>query len=49
MNKDAIELLKSLTEALNNAYISSWQSTAAWSEELEAANDFLESLENQIS
>mgnify|MGYP003587032522 FL=1 len=49
MNKDAIELLKNLTEALNNAYISSWQSTAAWSQELEAANVFLESLENQIS
>ena len=49
MNKDAIELLKNLTEALNSAYISSWQSTAAWSQELEAANVFLESLENQIS
>ena len=49
MNKDAIELLKSLTKALNNAYISSWQSTAAWSQELEAAVAFLVSLENQIS
>lgn len=49
MNKDAIEILRNLTEALNNAYISSWQSTVAWSQELEAANAFLESLGNQIS
>ena len=49
MNQNAIELLKNLTEALNNAYISSWQSTAAWSEQLEAANAFLDEIENQIS
>jgi len=49
MNKDAIDLLKNLTEALNNAFISSWQSTVAWSKELEQANDFLDKLNNQIS
>ena len=33
----AEELLVDLARALDSAFISSWQSTAAWSKELEAA------------
>jgi hypothetical protein len=38
---DADELLKNLVEALEGAFISSWQSTAAWQKELEAAREYL--------
>ena len=40
------ELLKDLANALDNAFISSWQSTAAWQIELEAALDHIK--EQQI-
>lgn len=39
---EAEQLLKSLADALDNAFISSWQSTAAWSKELEDALQYLE-------
>lgn len=34
--------LRALVEALENAFISTWQSTAAWQTELDAAKGFLE-------
>jgi hypothetical protein len=33
--------LEELVKALDNAFISSWQSTAAWQQQLEAAKEFL--------
>ena len=39
---EAEQLLKDLAEALDNAFISSWQSTAAWQKQLEAALKYLE-------
>ncbi|MBO9679519.1 MAG: hypothetical protein J7556_14855 [Acidovorax sp.] len=41
MTNDAIELLRALVDALDNAFISSWQSTAAWQKQLDAARDWL--------
>lgn len=38
---NAIGYLSDLVEALNGAFISSWQSTAAWQKQLDAAKDFL--------
>ena len=38
------QLLKELAEALNNAFISTWQSTAPWQKQLDAANAYLEKL-----
>jgi hypothetical protein len=38
---DAREFLKALVDALDNAFISTWQSTAAWQKQLDAARDFL--------
>lgn len=40
-NAVAYELLIDLAQALDNAYISSWQTTAAWQEQLDAALEFL--------
>jgi hypothetical protein len=40
-NSDAIEHLRALTTALDGAFISSWQSTHAWKEQLDAAKEFL--------
>jgi len=39
---EAEQLLKDLATALDNAFISSWQSTAAWQKQLEAALNYLE-------
>jgi len=39
---EAESLLKALAEALDGAFISSWQSTAAWQKELEAALYYLQ-------
>lgn len=33
--------LQALVTALDNAFISTWQSTAAWQKELDAANEYL--------
>ena len=38
------QLLKDLVEALDGAYISSWQSTSAWDKQLVAAQKYLEKL-----
>lgn len=38
------QLLKELVDALDGAFISSWQSTAAWENQLDAARDYLEKL-----
>lgn len=38
---EAVEHLKALTNALNGAFISSWQSTARWQKELDAATEWL--------
>jgi len=40
-SSDAVDLLSQLVTALDNAFISSWQSTAAWKKELTAARDWL--------
>lgn len=37
---EAERLLKELSEALENAFISSWQSTHAWAYQLEAAQEY---------
>ena len=39
--KTAFELLKELANALDTAFISSWQTTAAWQKELNAALIFI--------
>lgn len=39
----ARDYLRDLCDALNGAFISTWQSTAAWQKELDAANEFLAS------
>ncbi len=38
---DATELLRDLVQALDGAFISSWQSTASWEKQLSVARDFL--------
>ena len=38
-------LLKNLAEALDNAFISSWQTTSAWQKELNSALEYLAALE----
>lgn len=38
---ESFDLLKALVEALDKAYISSWQSTAAWQKELDDAREFI--------
>lgn len=40
-DKDAVELLRELVKALDKAFISTWQSTAAWQKELDAAREYL--------
>lgn len=37
----AEQLLKELVQALDNAFISSWQTTAGWKSELDNARHFL--------
>ena len=38
------QLLKDLVEALESAFISSWQSTAAWQKQLQTAREYLDRL-----
>ena len=38
------ELLADLVAALDRAYISSWQSTAEWRKELDAARDYINTI-----
>ena len=52
---DAERLLKELTEALDNAFISSWQSTHAWQFQLDEAKEYFyrkelrQGIENSLS
>ncbi len=41
-NKNAINVLKNLVDALNSTYWSSWQSTAKFDDQLTKAEEFLE-------
>lgn len=38
------QLLENLVNALDNAYISSWQSTASWQQQLDAARAYVAKL-----
>ncbi len=38
------QLLADLVKALDEAYISSWQSTAAWQKQLDAAREYVEKM-----
>lgn len=40
----ALPYLEALVAALDNAFISSWQTTAGWQKELDAARDYLAAL-----
>jgi hypothetical protein len=40
-------LLQQLVEALDNAFISTWQSTHAWQKQLDEAREFLRSLDQE--
>lgn len=44
VSHDAACILRDLVEALDGAFISSWQSTAAWSDQLNAARKHLAAL-----
>lgn len=39
------ELLANLVKALDSAFISTWQSTAAWQKELDAARAYVERIQ----
>jgi len=41
VDTETVEYLRELVTALDNAFISSWQSTAAWQTQLDAARDYL--------
>ena len=45
---EAEHLLKELAEALDSAYISSWQSTHKWTNELQRALEYLEKLKHPV-
>ena len=42
--KNPNQLLDDLVKALDNAFIGSWQSTAAWQKQLDAAREYLDEL-----
>ena len=42
---ESTRLLQELVEALDRAFISSWQSTAAWQSQLDAGRAYLENKE----
>lgn len=44
---DAEELLRELVKALDGAFISSWQTTADWQKQLDAAREYLAALRQQ--
>ena len=43
----AEQLLHDLAHALGNAYISTWQTTAAWQKQLDAALEYLNELSKE--
>ena len=46
-NSEAIAHLNALVKALDRAFISSWQSTAAWQMELDQAREWLDAQKDQ--
>ena len=44
---EAEQLLQDLAHALNNAFISTWQTTAAWQKQLDAALEYLNELSKE--
>jgi len=46
MNDNPNELLRNLVKALDEAFISSWQSTHYWTKELDEAREYLEKLKS---
>lgn len=42
LDAEALPYLRELVEALDGAFISSWQTTAAWQKQLDAARDWLQ-------
>ena len=44
---ESFALLENLVHALDNAFISSWQSTAAWQKELTAGLDYVKLVRQQ--
>lgn len=48
MNTIAEMLLEDLVKALDNAFISTWQSTSYWKDELEAAKEYLNNKEESV-
>lgn len=44
--KNPVQILADLVYALDNAYISSWQSTYEWQKQLDVAKEYLEEIYN---
>jgi len=44
---EVVILLRDLATALDNAFISTWQTTSAWQKELDAALKYLQQLEKK--
>lgn len=42
----AEQLLKDLAEALDGAFISTWQTTSAWQKELDAAMEYVKDIDH---
>jgi hypothetical protein len=42
---EAEELLQDLVKALDSSFISTWQSTAGWSTELDAAREYVAAIQ----
>lgn len=45
--EEPVALLRALVAALDGAFISSWQTTAAWQQELDAAREWLTAQDRQ--
>jgi hypothetical protein len=43
------QLLADLVKALDNAFISTWQSTAAWDKQLDAARKYVEKMHGETN
>ena len=48
-DSDAVFYLQDLVRALDSAFISTWQSTAAWQKELDASREWLNQREEEIN
>lgn len=49
ISQTPVEYLRDLVTALDNSFISSWQSTAGWSAQLENARRYLAELDQEQS